>query len=157
LSNDLKLNTAQPFSDDCLFCKIGRGSLAAAMVYEDEAVIAFLDNHPLFPGHVLLCPRAHYSTFMDVPPDLVEPLFRKGQLLTQAVETALEAEGTFLAINNRVSQTVPHLHIHIVPRRRRDGLKGFFWPRHKYESEQAIEAARSAIEREARKLMRSNS
>ena len=118
-------------------------------------MIAFLDIHPLFPGHVLLCPRAHYSTFTDVPPDLVEPLFRKGQLLTQAVETALEAEGTFLAINNRVSQTVPHLHMHIVPRRRRDGLKGFFWPRHKYESEQAMEAARSAIEQEARIILKS--
>lgn len=157
MSNDLKSKATQPFSGDCLFCKIATGSLAAAIVYEDEAVVAFLDIHPLFPGHVLLCPRAHYGTFTDVPPDLVEPLFRKGQLLTQAVETALEAEGTFLAINNRVSQTVPHLHIHIVPRRRRDGLKGFFWPRHKYESEQAMEATRTAIEQETRRLIGSTS
>ena len=141
-------------SEDCLFCKIGRGSVPAAMVYEDDQVIAFLDIRPLFPGHVLLCPRGHYSTFTDVPFDLVGPLFLKGQLLTRAVETALEAEGTFLAINNRVSQAVPHLHLHIVPRRRRDGLKGFFWPRHSYESEQAMEAVRSAIEREMGRLMR---
>lgn len=145
----------QPFSADCTFCKIAAKSLGAAVVYEDHEVIAFLDARPLFPGHVLLCPRAHYSTFADVPHTLVGPLFLKGQLLTQAVETALHAEGTFLAINNRVSQSVPHLHLHIVPRRRRDGLKGFFWPRHKYENEDALEAARSAIERETRKLMES--
>jgi histidine triad (HIT) family protein len=138
----------QPFSADCTFCKIAAKSLAAAIVYEDDEVIAFLDARPLFPGHVLLCPRAHYSTFADVPRHLVGPFFLKGQLLTQAVETALHAEGTFLAINNRVSQSVPHLHLHIVPRRKRDGLKGFFWPRHKYENDEALEAARSAIERE---------
>lgn len=108
-------------------------------------MVAFLDIRPLFPGHVLLCPRAHYETFPDVPANLLEPLFVKGQLLTKAVETALKAEGTFLAINNRISQSVPHLHLHIVPRRRGDGLKGFFWPRHKYESEEATEAVRGAI------------
>jgi histidine triad (HIT) family protein len=147
----------QPFSADCAFCKIAAKNVTAAIVYEDEKVIAFLDARPLFPGHVLLCPRAHYSTFPDVPPNLVGPLFLKGQLLTQAVETALGAEGTFLAINNRVSQSVPHLHLHIVPRRKRDGLKGFFWPRHKYENDEAAEAARSAIEREARKLIKPDS
>jgi histidine triad (HIT) family protein len=145
----------QPFSADCTFCKIAAKSLVAAVVYEDDEVIAFLDARPLFPGHVLLCPRAHYSTFAGVPRHLVGPFFLKGQLLTQAVETALHAEGTFLAINNRVSQSVPHLHLHIVPRRKRDGLKGFFWPRHKYENDEALEAARSAIEREARKIMES--
>jgi histidine triad (HIT) family protein len=145
--------SAPPFSPDCNFCKIAGKDLAAAIVYEDDAVIAFLDARPLFPGHVLLCPRAHYNTLPDLPPDLIEPLFLKAQLLTRAVETALDAEGTFFAINNRVSQSVPHLHLHIVPRRRRDGLKGFFWPRHKYESEHAMEAARSAIEREVQKLL----
>jgi len=137
----------------CLFCKIGRHNLDAAIVYEDEAVVAFLDSRPLFPGHVLLCPRAHYETFPDVPESLVGPLFQKGQLLTKAVEGALNAEGTFLAINNRISQSVPHLHLHIVPRRRGDGLKGFFWPRHKYESEEATETVRVAIEKEMRRLM----
>jgi histidine triad (HIT) family protein len=145
----------QPFLADCTFCKIAAKTIAAAVVYEDDEVIAFLDARPLFPGHVLLCPRAHYSTLADVPRHLVSPFFLKGQLLTQAVETALQAEGTFLAINNRVSQSVPHLHLHIVPRRKRDGLKGFFWPRHKYENDEALEAARSGIERETRKLMES--
>lgn len=150
-----KVDSPQPFSEECLFCKIVRKSIPAAVVYEDNAVIAFLDSRPLFPGHVLLCPRAHYSTFTDIPDELVGPLFLKGQLLTRAVETALEAEGTFVAMNNRVSQSVPHLHIHIVPRRRRDGLKGFFWPRHKYQDEQAMEAARTAIARETIKLSKS--
>jgi histidine triad (HIT) family protein len=150
-----KADSSQPFSEECLFCKIARKSIPAAVVYEDNAVIAFLDSRPLFPGHVLLCPRAHYSTFTDIPDELVGPLFLKGQLLTTAVETALDAEGTFVAINNRVSQSVPHLHIHIVPRRRRDGLKGFFWPRHKYQDEQAMEAARTSIARETIRLSKS--
>jgi histidine triad (HIT) family protein len=137
---------------DCIFCKIAAGEIPAAKVYEDEECFGFLDNHPLFPGHVLFCPRDHYETFTDVPPDLVGPLFLRGQLLTKAVESALSAEGTFLAINNRISQTVPHLHLHIVPRRRRDGLKGFFWPRTKYRDEADIEQVRAAIESEVRKL-----
>jgi histidine triad (HIT) family protein len=127
--------------------------LNAAIVHEDERFFAFLDIHPLFPGHVLLCPREHYVTLPDVPVDLVGPMFVTGQMLTRAVESALAAEGTFLAINNTVSQTVPHLHLHIVPRRRRDGLKGFFWPRTKYQDETAMEAVRSVIAQEVRKLL----
>lgn len=123
-------------------------------MYEDDTAIAFLDTRPLFPGHVLLCPRAHYNTFTDLPGELVGPLFRKGQLIAAAVEATFEAEGTFVAMNNRISQSVPHLHVHIVPRRRGDGLKGFFWPRHKYENEDAIEAARHALEREIRQAAR---
>jgi histidine triad (HIT) family protein len=137
----------------CIFCKIGAGEIPAAKVYEDAQCFAFLDNHPLFPGHVLLCPREHYETLNDVPPDRVGPFFERSQLFTRAVEAALHADGTFFAINNRVSQSVPHLHIHIVPRRRRDGLKGFFWPRAKYENEDAMEEVRAAIEREIRKLV----
>ena len=137
----------------CLFCRIVRHELNAAIVHEDERFIAFLDNHPLFPGHVLLCPREHYVTLPDVPVDLVGPMFVTGQMLTRAVESAVAAEGTFLAINNTVSQTVPHLHLHIVPRRRRDGLKGFFWPRTKYQDETAMEAVRSVIAQEVRKLL----
>jgi histidine triad (HIT) family protein len=143
----------QHLNPDCLFCKIAAHQLSAAIVYEDDDVIAFLDVMPLFPGHVLLCPRKHYETLPDVPVTMVGPLFQKGQLLTRAVENAQSAEGTFLAINNRVSQTVPHLHLHIVPRRRRDGLKGFFWPRHKYEDAAAMEAARSAIAAEMQRLL----
>lgn len=137
----------------CLFCKIVSRDLQAAIVYEDDFCIAFLDIHPLFPGHVLLCPREHFVTLTDVPAHLIGPMFVTGQLLTKAVESALTAEGTFLAVNNTVSQTVPHLHLHIVPRRRRDGLKGFFWPRTRYQDETAMEAVRVVIEQEVKKLL----
>ena len=138
---------------ECIFCKIATGAAAGDVVYEDGEAIAFLDSHPLFPGHVLLCPREHYETLSDVPLGLTGPMMATTQLLARAVEAALDAEGTFIAINNRVSQAVPHLHIHIVPRRRRDGLKGFFWPRQKYTDEGAKEAVRDAIEREIQKLL----
>jgi histidine triad (HIT) family protein len=137
---------------DCVFCDIAARNLAADVVYQDADAIAFLDRHPLFPGHVLLCPREHYVTLLELPSDLTGPMFATTQLLAKAVENAVDAEGTFIAINNRVSQTVPHLHIHIVPRRRRDGLKGFFWPRQHYKDDAARETVRDAIEREVRKL-----
>lgn len=140
-------------TDSCIFCKLSSGELPAHLVYQDADSYAFLDNEPLFPGHVLLSPRAHYETLTDLPTDLIGPIFTTAQLIAKAVETALDAEGTFVAINNRVSQTVPHLHIHIVPRRRRDGLKGFFWPRHDYQDDAARETVRDAIEREIRKLL----
>lgn len=127
--------------------------MSAYIVYEDTDVVAFLDTHPLFPGHVLVCPREHFVTLSDLPSDLVSPVFCLTQLLSKAVESALDAEGTFVAINNRVSQTVPHLHIHVVPRRRRDGLRGFFWPRQNYVDDNAREAVRDAIEREIQKLL----
>ncbi|MFQ5929891.1 MAG: HIT family protein [Acidobacteriota bacterium] len=120
------------------------------MVFEDDVSLAFLDLRPLFPGHCLLVPREHYETLIDLTPALITPLFTNAQVLATAVEQALEAEGTFVAINNRVSQSVPHLHIHIVPRRRRDGLKGFFWPRQAYRDEEHIlevqQKLRAAIE-----------
>lgn len=137
---------------NCVFCDIAAGIVAAQVVYDDENLIAFLDSHPLFPGHVLLCPREHYDTLLDLPMGLTGPMLAATQLVAQAVENAVDAEGTFIAINNRVSQTVPHLHIHVVPRRRRDGLKGFFWPRQSYKDDAAREAVRDAIEREIQKL-----
>jgi len=137
----------------CIFCKIAGKGLAAYIVYEDEEVIAFLDSHPLFPGHVLLSPLKHYETLLDLPPELAGSMMRKTQILARAVQSATEAEGTFIAVNNRVSQTVPHLHIHVVPRRRRDGLRGFFWPRQQYKDDAAREAVREAIEREIRKIL----
>ena len=141
------------FDSSCLFCKIIVGKIPAHRVYEDSETYAFLDINPLFPGHVLVAPKQHFATLYDVPGEHVGPLFESAQLLAKAVESAVEAEGTFVAINNRVSQTVPHLHIHVIPRRRGDGLKGFFWPRHDYRDEHAREAVRAAIEREAQRLL----
>lgn len=141
--------------DDCIFCGIACRRLPSFIVYEDEETVAFLDSQPLFPGHVLLSPRRHYETLLDLPPEMAGLMMRRTQLLARAVEAAVEAEGTFIAINNKVSQTVPHLHIHVVPRRRRDGLKGFFWPRHRYRDDEAREAVRKAIEREIEKLQTS--
>jgi histidine triad (HIT) family protein len=123
---------------NCLFCAIVNGEVNAAVVFEDEISLAFLDHRPLFPGHSLLIPKVHFETLTDLPHNLVGPFFQNAQLLAKAVEVALEAEGTFVAMNNRVSQSVPHLHVHIVPRRKKDGLKGFFWPRRKYQDETEI-------------------
>jgi histidine triad (HIT) family protein len=120
---------------DCLFCEIVKGERPAHVVLDDGPVVAFLDTRPLFKGHTLLVPRTHYETLADLPADLLEPLFAAGQRLSVAMETALAAAGSFVALNNRVSQSVPHLHVHVVPRNRKDGLRGFFWPRTKYDSD----------------------
>lgn len=131
--------------ENCLFCRIVSGGLASVVVFEDKNTLAFLDHRPLFPGHTLLVPRAHYETLTDLPVKQVGPLFENAQVLARAVESAMEAEGTFVAMNNRVSQSVPHLHIHVVPRRRKDGLKGFFWPRTKYKSQEEMEVVQQKI------------
>src|SRR5215831_16673167 len=123
---------------DCPFCKIVRSETQSYIVFEDDPTLAFLDKRPLFPGHCLLIPKSHYETLIDLPASLVAPLFQNAQLLARAIEEGLQAEGTFVAINNRISQSVPHLHIHIVPRHAKDGLKGFFWPRQHYQDEAAI-------------------
>jgi len=132
-------------ADECLFCRIVSGELPATIVYEDEHAVAFLDHRPLFPGHTLLVPRQHVETLGELPGKLVAPYFEAAQLLSLAVESAMDAEGTFVAMNNRVSQSVPHLHVHVVPRRRKDGLKGFFWPRTKYKSDEEMEAVKRKI------------
>jgi histidine triad (HIT) family protein len=133
----------------CAFCAIIGREAEAEVVFEDEHSVAFLDARPLFPGHVLLVPREHVETLAEVPEELIAPLFLNAQRLARGVETALAAEGTFVAMNNRVSQSVPHLHIHVVPRRKGDGLRGFFWPRSKYADEGAMrevgERIRSAM------------
>jgi histidine triad (HIT) family protein len=129
----------------CLFCEIVSGQRAADHVFEDAACAAFLDHRPLFPGHVLLVPKPHHETLADLPAELVAPLFSNAQAICRAVEHAMQAEGTFLALNNRVSQSVPHLHIHVVPRRKKDGLKGFFWPRQRYASDDARQEAATRI------------
>ncbi len=116
--------------------------MPAHIVYEDDVVIAFLDHRPVFLGHTLVAPRAHIETLADLPADLLEPFFAPVQRVARAVEAGMEADGTFVAINNKISQSVPHLHAHVVPRRRKDGLRGFFWPRQKYRDEdQMIETA----------------
>ena len=131
---------------NCLFCRIVNGEVSASIVFEDEVSIAFLDHRPLFPGHCLLVPKAHFETLADLPVELVGPFFQNAQLLVRAVETALEADGSFVALNNRVSQSVPHLHVHVVPRRRKDGLKGFFWPRTKYADQAQMLAVQKLIQ-----------
>jgi histidine triad (HIT) family protein len=125
-------------NQDCVFCKIIRGELSAYIVFEDNLSLAFLDAKPVFPGHTLLVPRQHYETLIDLPGPLVGPFFQNAQLLARAMETGLKADGTFVAINNHVSQSVPHVHIHVVPRHFGDGLKGFFWPRQKYKDQAEI-------------------
>ena len=125
------------------------GEEPAHVVFEDEVSLAFLDHRPLFPGHCLLVSREHHETVWDLPADLIGPLFASARLLSQAVREAMSAQGAFIAVNNVVSQSVPHLHVHVVPRNRRDGLRGFFWPRRKYESErhmrETAEAIRAAV------------
>jgi len=120
---------------NCRFCQIIAGDEAAHLVFEDEGSIAFLDNRPLFPGHSLLVPRDHHETLGDLPDELVGPLFANARLLSVAVPKAMRKPGSFVALNNVVSQSVPHVHVHVVPRKPKDGLRGFFWPRTKYASE----------------------
>ena len=122
-------------SDDCVFCRIISGEVPANMVLEDDEFVAFLDARPVFKGHVLLLPRRHYVTLADLPVPAVGPLFERVRLLSAAIPAALGAQGTFVALNNIVSQSVPHLHVHVVPRTKGDGLRGFFWPRQRYASE----------------------
>jgi histidine triad (HIT) family protein len=129
----------------CVFCEIVAGSRPAAVVFEDDTSLAFFDQRPVFPGHTLLVPKDHHETLAHLPHAFIEPLFVNAQLLARAVEQALGAEGTFVAINNRVSQAVPHLHVHIVPRRKGDGLRGFFWPRQKYKDAEEVEKFRKSI------------
>ena len=114
--------------------------------------MAFLDSHPLFPGHILLSPREHYPTLLDLPASLAGAMMLKTQMLARAVEAAVTAQGSFIAVNNRISQSVPHLHIHVVPRRHKDGLRGFFWPRKEYKDHEERESVRYAIEQEIRRL-----
>jgi histidine triad (HIT) family protein len=131
---------------DCKFCKIIRSEVQSYRVFEDDVSLAFLDSRPLFPGHCLLIPKSHYETLIDLPASLVAPFFQNAQLLAGAIEKVLHADGTFVAINNRVSQSVPHLHIHIVPRHKKDGLKGFFWPRQHYKDQEAILTIQSTLQ-----------
>jgi len=130
---------------NCIFCKIVAGQIKAQTVYEDDHVIAFLDTAPIFPGHTLVAPKQHYLTMMDLPPQMLQPLFSVAQTICRAVEKGLDAHGSFVAINNKISQSVPHLHVHVIPRKAKDGMKGFFWPRRPYKDQDEMTATASAI------------
>lgn len=129
----------------CLFCEIAAKRAKGAIVYEDDHVAAFLDIKPLFKGHTLVVPKRHVVTLPEL--EDVTPLFTAVRLLSAAVPHAMQAQGSFVAMNNVVSQSVAHLHVHVVPRNKGDGLKGFFWPRTKYASDDELEAVRSGIAR----------
>jgi histidine triad (HIT) family protein len=132
----------------CKFCDIVAHEVPTDLVLEEGQVSAFLDQRPVFPGHVLVVPRAHFETLVDLPLPLIEPLFAATRRIAAAVARAMQADGTLVLMNNRVSQSVPHLHVHVVPRRFKDGLRGFLWPRQRYADE-AIEAEVAAAIRAA--------
>jgi histidine triad (HIT) family protein len=141
-----------PDVDGCRFCAIVAGDEKGDIVFEDDVSLAFLDHRPLFPGHSLLVPRQHLETIWDLSDELVAQLFANARLLSAAVRSAMQAQGAFIAVNNVVSQSVPHLHVHVVPRNRKDGLRGFFWPRTKYESESHMSDTGAAVRAAVRDL-----
>jgi histidine triad (HIT) family protein len=137
----------------CIFCQIVSRTVPAAIVFQDQLTLAFLDHRPLFPGHILLIPREHVETLNEIASPLMERLSANARLLAIAMEKALAAQGAFVAINNRVSQSVPHLHVHVVPRTKGDGLKGFFWPRQKYRDSEHLEETRASLARALEQMM----
>jgi histidine triad (HIT) family protein len=145
MENEHRQSGLFPSKEACLFCRIAKKEAASYMVFEDRLSFAFLDTHPLFPGHILLIPKTHYSSMGEMPDEINGTLFKNVKLLGSALEKALDADGCFIAVNDKVSQSQPHLHIHIVPRRFHDGLKGFFWPRYKYKSEEEIKEVQKRI------------
>jgi histidine triad (HIT) family protein len=136
----------------CVFCQIIGTSIPAAIVFEEPETVAFLDYRPLFPGHCLLVPREHLETLVDISPQLLAVLSQQARHLAIAMEKALGAQGAFIALNNRISQSVPHLHFHIVPRTKGDGLKGFFWPRQKYRGPEHMEEVREKLAKAVKEL-----
>jgi histidine triad (HIT) family protein len=128
-------------ADSCLFCDIAAGDVDAPNVFEDDEVVGFLDHRPVFKGHTLIVPREHLVTLGDLPAPLLTTIFTAAQRLSAVMPTSLGAQGTFVAMNNVVSQSVPHFHIHVVPRTKGDGLRGFFWPRTRYADGEDAEYA----------------
>lgn len=133
--------------DDCVFCAIVSGAASAHVVARTSVCTAFLDRNPLFFGHTLVVPNEHHETLVDLPNQLIEPVFALAQSIAAVMGDALGAGGTFVAINNIVSQSVPHLHVHVVPRNRKDGLKGFFWPRTRYRDDAHAEDVAASLRR----------
>jgi histidine triad (HIT) family protein len=138
--------------DECIFCAVHTGESNCYRVFEDDDVFVFLDHRPLFPGHCLLITRRHVVTLADLPSPLVHKVFDNVRMVSIAVQSAMKAEGSFVAINNVVSQSVPHFHVHIVPRRKGDGLRGFFWPRSKYQSDEETAGLADTIRKEIERL-----
>ncbi|PPK64019.1 histidine triad (HIT) family protein [Actinokineospora auranticolor] len=132
-------------SETCVFCRIVSGELPAATVHEDDDSVAFLDHRPLFRGHVLLVPRTHVTVLSDLPAERVGPFFTLAQRLERAVEDGLGADGSLILINNVISQSVPHLHLHVIPRNRKDGLRFWLGPRHPYDAEHPAESYAARI------------
>jgi histidine triad (HIT) family protein len=132
-------------ASSCTFCSIAAGELPAFEVFADDLALGVLDVRPLFPGHVLVVPRRHVHDLTDLPATDVGPFFERVQRVAAAVPEACGAKGTFVAMNNKVSQSVPHLHVHVVPRTKGDGLRGFFWPRTKYADDAEATATAAAI------------
>jgi histidine triad (HIT) family protein len=126
-------------ADGCLFCRIAAGDVPAAVVLDEPDVVAFLDHRPVFKGHALVVPRAHVGTLPDLPAELLEPFFVSVQRCAAAMVAGLGAQGSWVSVNNTVSQSIPHVHAHVVPRTKGDGLRGFFWPRQRYESDAEME------------------
>lgn len=139
-------------TNECVIDLIAAKKETAFIVFEDENFIAFLDSRPLFPGHTLLAPKFHVKTLYDLPQSMISPLFFLTQQIGKAVENAMEASGSFIAMNNTISQSIPHLHIHIVPRNKQDGLKGFFWPRTRYENAEQTLEVQEKIKSELKKF-----
>jgi histidine triad (HIT) family protein len=140
MRRDLRIFVAM--ASGCVFCDIVTGSVPAAEVWRDDVAVAFLDRSPLFRGHTLVVPTRHVVTLADLEPSEVGPYFARVRSIAAAIPTAFDAGGTFVANNNIVSQSVAHLHVHVVPRTRGDGLRGFFWPRQRYAEGEADEYAR---------------
>lgn len=124
--------------EECRFCHIAKSKAEAYVVFEDSSTIAFLDINPLFAGHTLLVPKSHYATFTETPQEVIGTLFNNARLISVAIEKGLGADGSFIALNNKVSQSVPHLHVHIIPRKFGDGFRGAFWPRYAYKDKEEI-------------------
>ena len=133
-----KRSALEDDTGECRFCRIIKNKAEAYVVFEDSSTIAFLDINPLFAGHLLLIPKRHYKTFAETPPEVIGGLFNIAKLLSAAIEKGLGADGSFIAMNNKVSQSIPHIHIHIVPRKFKDGFRGSFWPRHAYKDEEEM-------------------
>jgi histidine triad (HIT) family protein len=133
--------------NECIFCRIVQDKEKNFKVFEDDASIAFLDKRPVMLGHCLLIPKAHIETFYNLQEPLVKTFFINAQKLGRAIERGMHAQGSFIGLNNIISQSVPHCHLHIIPRNKSDGLRGFFWPRKKYNSEQECKEVQNAIKK----------